>query len=303
MHNKLDNMAVDKETNNVFRNILTQLAGITTDTALTSIMTANGLPAGITTFLLRGIFRGATQGVIQNCYDEIVNRTLSVREVEKHNQVFEIAERTFFELAYADKIQSMCYDLDESHLKYAYEVAEHISIEAIRQSEDVKIDVLGRFYGRSFYYADIDWQDMHQMITMVGALTLRQVVLIRLICEGFNGLDKKLFITNPSVCVELHRLLEYGIWCTNGAAFGINNSSPIELATLVPTEYAKFVCSSVMLDKLSNEDVNRVIESLKLSQEGEKQDILRLEDYKANTEWAEIDENGDVIIDGETYNE
>ena len=77
------------------------------------------------------------------------------------------------------------------------------------------------------------------MINMAGTLTLRTLVVIRLIVESFDSIDKSLFISNQSACVEINRLKDYGIWKTTSATFGINESSSIQLADLVPTEYAK----------------------------------------------------------------
>lgn len=287
--------------NNIFRNLISQLAAASTDAAVVAVASQAGLPAGLTLALTKGAFKGIAQGVIQSCYDDVVNRILSSREVEKHDRVFAVAERTFLELAEEDNLASMVVCTEESQFKYAYEVAEHLTLEAIRQSENTKVDILGRFYGSSYYYWKIDWQDMHHIISMVSALSLRQIILIRLINEGFPSIDHKLYITNPSVCVELHRLLEYGVWCTEGAAFGIDNSASIQISSLIPTSYSDSVSSALMLDKISEEDVQRVIDSLKLSEGGIPVDVLTKEDYKANTEWMEIDENGNRIINGGTF--
>lgn len=110
---------------------------------------------------------------------------------------------------------------------------------------------------------------MHQIITMTGLLTLRQIVMIRLIAEGFPGIDKELCITNPSACVETNRLLDYGIWRTEGAAFGVDDSGRIKLSFLRSTDYAKKVKDALMLDQLSDDDVERTVESLCLMEKGD----------------------------------
>lgn len=38
--------------------------------------------------------------------------------------------------------------------KYAFEVAENLSLEAMKQSEEEKIKILGKYYSRQFYYAN-----------------------------------------------------------------------------------------------------------------------------------------------------
>lgn len=174
---------------------------------------------------------------------------------------------------------------------YAFEVAEHATLEAIRQSEQSKVDVLGRYYGNQFYKASTNWQDMHQVISMIGMLTFRQIAMIRLISDGFKGIDDNLFISNPSACIEIHRLLDYGIWQTEGASFGINDSRTIQLKSIIPTIYSDRVREELMLDSLSEEDLARTIDSLHLTAEGTPLDVITKEDYDNNKgalEWQEF---------------
>lgn len=284
------------------RNALTQLAGSLTENGFTALVSAYNLPAGLTLSVAQAVAKGTMQGIMQNCYDEVQSMALSKREVAKHNLVFDIAERVYFEFAATniDNSVSQTFVIDQAYLENISETAEHVSLEAIRQSELRKIEVLGRYYGREFYFhgPQIDFQDMHQIITMVGNLTYRQIVLIRLINEGFAGYDSNLFISNPSACVEINRLRDYGIWKTTGAAFGINESGAIQLCTLVATGYTKMVCESLMLERLSMDDINRTVESLRLSSEGTPKHELSEEDYIQHTSWQQFDDDGNVVIDG-----
>ena len=78
----------------------------------------------------------------------------------------------------------------------------------------------------------------------------------------------KLFIGNPSACVEVNRLKDYGIWQTSGAAFGINESVEIQLDNIIATIYSDKVSEELMLDRLSDNDIQIVIESLGLTEKG-----------------------------------
>jgi len=130
-------------------------------------------------------------------------------------------------------------------------------------------------------------------------LTFRQIVLIRLIDEGFKGLDSSLFVTEPTMCVEINRLKDYGIWQTEGAAFGINESWHIQLNTIIPTFYSEKVCKALMLEKLSEEDIKRTIDGMELNSDGSPMKMLTEDDYRKHTEWQKIDDNGKVKIDGD----
>lgn len=275
--------------NNLMRNVLTQLTSALSDSAFAAIVAVNNLPAGLTLSLAQSVAKGTIQSVMQNCYDDVQSMNLSKREVAKHNLVFDVAVRTYLELTANDSGNGAQYDivLEDAYYQELLESAEHISLEAIRQSEEKKIKVLGRYYGGEFYKhgPNIDIQNMHQMITMVGMLTFRQIVLIRLITEGFKGLDMNLFIHNPFVCVEINRLRDYGIWLTEGASFGIDESGEIQLKSIIPSRYSEIVYEALMLERLSDDDVQRTIDSLDLKKEGTPQPMLTEENYKAQTTW------------------
>ncbi len=292
------------EQNNIMRNVLTELTGSISDLGFASLVATYDLPAGLTLSLAQSVAKGALQSVMQNCYDEVQKMNLSKREVAKHNIVFNVAERTYFELTAANNGNETQLDiaLEESYYQGLLETAEHISLEAIRQSEFKKIEVLGRYYGGEFYKRGpyIDFSNMHQMITMVGMLTFRQIVLIRLIFEKFRGLEQDLFIHNPFACVEVNRLRDYGIWKTGGAAFGVDESGAIQLKSIIPSEYSGIVYKALMLDLLTDDDVQRTIESLDLKNAGTPQSILTEENYKAHTTWHVV---GETLIGPDEKNE
>ena len=246
------------------------------------------------------LVKGIVLGLLENCYNDFSQKTISVRETRKLERATTVALQTFRELAEKDGEDAWKLNIDPAYIDYAFEVAEHATMEAIRQSESAKVDILGRYYGRSFYKGDTDWQDMHQMITMVGELTLRQIVMIRLISEGFNGINGKLFVTNPSACVEMNRLKDFGIWRTEGAAFGINESGPLQLCGIIPTIYVNQVNKALMLDKLSEEDIHRVIDSLCLSEKGTNQSMLTEEQFNLRTN-LKIEDDKLVLPDGQKF--
>lgn len=262
--------------NSIIKIIATETSGAIVESGFAALASAAGFPAFA---FASPLAKGLVLGLIESCYNDCAQRTLSIRESKKLNQVSKVALQTFRELAEKDGVVAWKMDRDPSYFDYAYEVAEHVTLEAIRQSEFKKVDILGRFYGSQFYKGNREWQDMHQMITMAGSLTLRQLVMIHLIADEFDGLDINMFIGNPSACVEINRLKDYGIWQTKGAAFGINESCPLQLGSIIPTYYSEQVCESLMLDRLSQEDVERTIESLHLTSEGSEEKVLTEEDY------------------------
>lgn len=283
--------------NEIVNSILKDIASSVVEKSFVAIATAAGFPAiAFSAPLAKGIILG----LFQNSYNDCSQMTLSVRETDKLNQLSSIALQTFWRLAEEDGVIAWEMNIDPAYIDYAAEVAEHVTLEGIKQSERKKIDILGRYYGKQFYKGNTDWQDMHQMITMVSNLTFRQIVLIRLISEGFKQLDRNLFISNPSACVEVNRLLDYGIWQTDGSSFGTNDSWMIQLECIIPTIYSDQVSDALMLDDLSEEDINRTIDSLKLTPEGLKQERLTLDEYKRDTTFK-VEGEKLVLPGGKTY--
>ena len=215
---------------NITKNIAAEAIGGASEVGFVALATAVGFPQ---IAFAAPLAKGLVLGLLENCYNDCNQRTLSVAEVQKVSQEYKIALQTFLELAEKDGVTAWELNLDQAQIDNAFEVAEHVTLEGIRQSERKKVDILGQYLGRTFYKQDANWQDMHQMITMIGTLTLRQLVVVRLIVEEFKELDKNMFISNPSACVEINRLKDYGIWRMTGAAFGINESSPIRLDYLI----------------------------------------------------------------------
>lgn len=294
---------MNKQVNSVMRNALTQLMGNLTDVGFTALLSSANLPASLTLSMAQAVARGALQGVMQNCYDDVRARMLSVREIEKHDHFFDVAERIYFELVAQnyDTSAGQTYVLGDEYIEQLREIAEHASIEAMRESQAKKIDVLGWYYGGEFFRngPNLNFDEMHQIVSMVSALTFRQIVLIRLIEEGFKGLDENLYVTEPTMCVEINRLKDYGIWQTEGATFGINESWHIQLKTIIPTHYSEKVCKVLLLDKLSEEDIKRAIDGMELKPEGSPMKMLTEDDYRKHTEWQILDKNGNIKISGD----
>lgn len=280
---------------NVAKNTLAQGTGLVVSKAFGALMTAIGLSQAV---VLTPLVSGAAIGVFNKSYDDFTHRKLSGLESQKLDLFSQAAVQTFFELAEKDGVTPMLQQIEEGQLQYAYEAAEGAMLTAVRQSQRAKIQILGRYFGRQLYSDKIDWQDMHQMLKMIDALTFRQLVMIRLIAEDFKGLDKKLFINNPTACVEINRLLDFGIWQTAGAQFGINKSWKLQLESIIPTTYSDEVSKSLMLETLTEDNINETIKGLSLTTEGTSEEILTADDYKKHTQWQKFDEQGKIKIDG-----
>lgn len=283
----------NKVIHSVIRTSLAQGTGVAVSKGFASLMIAVGFPEAA---VLTPLVRGATIGLMNNLYDDVKKRSLSERENIKVDLLSKTSLQTFMDLAEKDGVTAWTMQIDEGQLQYAYEVSEDLMLTAIRQSQQKKVEILGRYYGRSFYKGNIDWQDMHQIIMMAGTLTFRQIVLIRLICERFGGISPEMYITNPSACVEINRMQDYGLWMTDMVKYKDDSSAKIQIKLIKPTEYAKMVHDALMLEKLSEEDIKRTIESLAISDEGEPAEGITKEDFEAATMWHYDEKEEEAIV-------
>lgn len=124
--------------------IIPEIAGAAVDAGFNALALTAGFPAAV---IAAPFAKGLIVGLIRNCYNDCAQRTLSVRESEKLNQMSTIALQTFRELAEEDNVYAWERSIDPAYIDYAYEVAEHATLEGIKQSERAKVDIIGRYYG------------------------------------------------------------------------------------------------------------------------------------------------------------
>ena len=138
----------NKLINDVTRAVLAQGAGMMASNGFAALMTAVGFPEAA---VLKPLVQGTTISLMNSCYDDMTKRRLSVRENEKVDLLAETSLRTFMEFAERDGVTAITMQIDEGQLKNAYEVSEELMLASIRQSQDKKVEILGRYYGKTFW--------------------------------------------------------------------------------------------------------------------------------------------------------
>lgn len=264
------------DTSKSIRDITKIIAESGTELSVAALADFLGVPLGSLGYIVvKNYANFLTNSTISKVYDDIMARRVSQREIEKVNIVIDVAEKTFWELANKDG-----WDKDITYSDYSWEVAEHIMLEAMRQAELNKVKILGRFYGKTMYEGRTDWNDLHQITSMTGELSFRQLVLIYLINEDFPNINRNMFISNPHACVEIKQLLQNGIWELSGMPFSENNSAPIQIETINKTSFAQVVSDSLMLSSIPENDLQRVIDTLGITPDGVVEEMLEGEMQK-----------------------
>ena len=139
--------------NSVTKSIISEIAGTATEVGFEALASLAGFPMAN---LALPFAKGLVLGLLENCYNDCAQKTLSIRETKKLNRISTIALQTFRELAEKDGVVAWEMNIDPAYIDYSYEVAEHATMEAIRQSELAKVDILGRYYGKQFYEGAVD---------------------------------------------------------------------------------------------------------------------------------------------------
>lgn len=265
----------------LFRNILNSLVQSTSDALVAEKMGISaGLPPGTmaTVVAAKSLIKGTAQTLALSVYDDMFNRKISQIEASKVNYTFDEVEKVFWEFVEKEGADQAGYKFNGDSPEYqnALAVAEGVLFQSMREHEHKKLNVLGAFYGKSLYEGKEQWEYLHHTLKMTDRLTYRQIVIIRLICDKFPGKEPEESITEPDACVETMDLLNFGIWSAPGAFLNPNNSNPIQLKILQPTEYAMTLCKDMMLERLPLQDISHVLETLQIKKSTINNELLSL---------------------------
>lgn len=110
----------------IAKNIVSEITGSVTESLFVTLASAAGFPVAA---LAAPLAKGLVLGLVENCFNDCSQMTLSVSEKKKLNQVSLVALQTFWEMAEKDGIVAWEMSIDPAYIDYAYEVAEHASME------------------------------------------------------------------------------------------------------------------------------------------------------------------------------
>lgn len=169
-----------------------------------------------------------------------------------------------------------------------YESVAGLILKAINENQRHKIETMGNFLGETVYSGDFsNNHELQQMTNTLVKLSWRQLVLIKLISEKFHGIDSELIPLDPSASIEINELQQYGFWQSEGARFGVDNSSTYQLKDIKPTEYCYHFVEKIGMDFITVNDVNEIVGSLRLGH-GQSPENLTADEVKTTSSWREI---------------
>lgn len=267
---------------------ISKAAGVSIGTLVGKfVLMADPTLAGGTALMLgKAIAEGCSASIAQSMYDDVRKRATAVSEhqTKKIEMVYEIARKKFVELLAksmdAEHLISIKFELDKSVEEQAFGAAEHVFVASMNQYNEKKLEVLGKLYGKAFFDDKRKFDDLHLAIDIADRWSYRQILLLYLICNNWCGLEKELYITDARICIELRRLQSDGVWFIEGVQTSINNVMPIQIAQLLPTEFAKELYQELVLDELCVDDVKEIMKNLRLTKDAEGIEVLTPEELK-----------------------
>ena len=196
-------------------------------------------------------------------YNDIKQRNLSYRQISVFKYVLGTGYGRFLRLV-EENDWNLEHPESQSFVERFYENGEHLLLEAMSESQQKKLDAYSSLMGRLIYEHSSDWDNQFFDISTLSKLSFRQLVLIKLIVEGFPGIDKSLSITDPCISSELKELAPL-FWHIEK---GVELSSYLEtsyLGCIVKSTYSSQFYEKLLLNELINDgDVEEIKMQMRL---------------------------------------
>ena len=141
-----------------------------------------------------------------------------------------------------------------------------VIVEAMKDTKRNKDSFYGSLYGSIVFEHNDDWDDQYFSIATLGKLSIRQLVLLKLIIERFSSNDMKVSITNPIISYEMDEMAP--LFWYNEKGFEIKKNIQFRyLGDIVPTSFAMQLYKRLSLETFITEaQVSSVIDQMHLQE-------------------------------------
>lgn len=198
-------------------------------------------------------------------YDDYSKRQLSQFQLERLNTITHFSIVQFYKLIKQDNWSFVDHPEAEAYTKALYESQDHLIYRALQEAQRTKDELYGCFWGNLIYEHDENWNDLFYIINIFSRLSFRQLLLIKLINEGFAGVDRTLSITNPVVSVEMQELYHLGLWDMLGKYVNPNYNNTQDLFHIKETKFSKSLYDRLSLkEKPYGKEISDLIGEMQL---------------------------------------
>ena len=203
------------------KKLLIDLWDWTTDivSVSTPILNALGIPITPQSSI---IFGKTAKFLMSLGFTEVVHdintRHLSSMQMEKVDDVTKATIRALYRMIEKNGWDETHPESDQ-YIQNAIEYAEDILCKAMNESRKKKRELLGNYLGTTLYTINMskpNWENIFYLSSLLNKLTLRQIVITKLIANHFEQLiddkDDWNCITNKVVISEVKELSIQNIW-------------------------------------------------------------------------------------------
>lgn len=243
---------------NKFYELTGEVAGVSATNGLAMILGCE--PTSIAATAIAFVAKNIVQGSLEKVHTEFLDRSLTDHQQSKVEQVLSAAQSKYYQMVNQQGWQ-LVHPEAEYYVNGVVESIERAVLIAMNEAEQKKITVHGNILG-NYFVQNSDWTDYHYQAKLIEKFTWRQLVLIYLISNRFPGYSKSSCIHNHTACVEVNELLTYGIWRQKGAPYDTNNSDPISIESLEPTDFAHSLASKMSITDYGEQPIKDVISTL-----------------------------------------
>lgn len=251
---------------------LIELWDWTTDIAsvTTPFLNALGIPVTPQTTIVMGkSIKMLLKMGIAGVFKDFKSRQLSSMQQKKLDDVTCFTVKTVYQLIEKNGWQDN-HPESAQYTQYAVEYTEDILNKALNESRQSKRMFLGAYLGSTIYtlnYSSPNWDNVFYLSSLIEKLTLRQIIIVKLIVNHFNGIkdgEDLMCITDKVVISELKELANQNMW-VGLISFQSNPTHiAIPLKYMCPTDLSKELFSSFTIPDSLQENEDRIVKSLNL---------------------------------------
>ena len=254
------------------KDYLIELWDWTTDVASVTTPFLNSLGIPVTpqaTIIIGKSIKMLLKMGIAEVFKDYKSRQLSSMQQKKLDDVTGFTIKTVYQLIEKDGWEDN-HPESAQYTQYAVEYAEDVLNKALTESRQSKRMLLGAYLGSTIYtlnFTSPNWDNVFYLSSLIEQLTLRQIILVKLIVDHFNGIkdgEDMICVTDNVVISELKELANQNMW-VGLVSFQPNPTHiAIPLKYMCPTGLAKDFVSYIIIPDSLQENVDRIVKSLDL---------------------------------------
>ncbi len=253
-----------------FLDSIKNLSGDILSTAITPLLNALGIPTTpqsivVASKMAKIMWDIGFVGIIKDYQD----RHLSTMQQTRLDETAMSALSTYYSLMEKNGWNDVHPESD-IYIQNAIEYSEDLLSKAINESRKTKRAFWGAYLGSTLYRLNItspNWENAFYLSSLINRLTLRQIILVKLITDRFTMIEdgeEMICVTNKVAISELRELSSQNMWVGHISYQPDPTYIAIPLKYICPTQLAEELLGTTLLPASIDESIDKVVKSLDL---------------------------------------